>query len=84
MKREMAAVTAIVDLHGYGACAMSPRDSGPEDAVMRLMEHAPNLFQALQRVIHPMADDDDVKDARALLAVIQGRDPDAGEEPLNG
>tara|TARA_R110000868_G_scaffold85716_1_gene240942 strand:+ start:3670 stop:3984 length:315 start_codon:yes stop_codon:yes gene_type:complete len=46
--------------------------------------HAPALLKALQRLTHPMADDDDVRHALAVIRAATGQpvaDEDEGPEP---
>ena len=67
--RYMLGVTVNAD---YCSGAMHPNDDGPHEAAARLMEYAPEMLAMLQRLIHPMADDVDVDDARELIAVVRG------------
>ena len=38
----------------------------------RLISHAPELLDALVRLVHPMADDEDLSDAKELIERITG------------
>lgn len=38
----------------------------------RLMSYAPELLDALVRMVHPMADDEDLSDAKELIERITG------------
>ena len=48
-----------------------PINSGFED--LQLMSCAPDLLSALERLAHPMADDDDLDFARAIIRKAKGQ-----------
>lgn len=50
----------------------------------RLIAQAPAMLKALQRLTHPMADDEDLRDALVVIARATGQpvpDDDEGPEP---
>ena len=53
---------------GSAICQM--RDTTPSDA--RLIAAAPDLLAALERLAHPMADDEDLDYAREVIAKAKG------------
>jgi hypothetical protein len=53
---------------GSAICQM--RDTTPSDA--RLIASAPDLLAALERLAHPMADDEDLDYAREVIAKAKG------------
>lgn len=59
-----------VDIAVIKRCAMSA--NGFDDAAwhrwLSLIDSAPKMLDALQRITHPMAGDDDVENALAVLA----------------
>ena len=60
----------IVTTSGEWNPAFIAGDILPEDA--RLIASAPDLLSALERLAHPMADDDDLDHARAIIAKAKG------------
>ena len=50
----------------------TPRET---EANGRLIASAPELLDALERLAHPMADDDDLDYARAIIAKAKGQQP---------
>jgi len=55
---------------------MSPETPEPEKmANARLISLAPQMLLALQRLAHPMADDDDLDYARAIIRKAKGQQP---------
>ena len=54
--------------NGSAICMM--RDVDPKNA--HLIASAPDLLSALERLVHPMADDDDLDYARAIIAKARG------------
>ena len=63
----------IVTTSGEWNPAFVAGDILPEDA--RLIASAPDLLSALERLAHPMADDDDLDYARAIIAKAKGQQP---------
>jgi hypothetical protein len=63
----------IVTIAGEWNPAFVAGDILPEDA--RLIASAPDLLAALERLAHPMADDDDLDHARAIIAKAKGQQP---------
>ena len=61
----------IVTTSGEWNPAFIAGDILPEDA--RLIASAPDLLSALERLAHPMADDDDLDFARAIIAKAKGQ-----------
>jgi len=61
----------IVTKTGEWTPAFIAGDILPEDA--RLIASAPDLLSALERLVHPMADDDDLDYARAIIAKAKGQ-----------
>jgi len=49
------------------------RDVDPRNA--HLIASAPDLLSALERLAHPMADDDDLDYARAIIRKAKGQQP---------
>lgn len=43
----------------------------------RLIACAPDMLRALQRIVHPMADDDDLEYAKEIIAKAEGMPSDA-------
>jgi hypothetical protein len=60
----------IVTTTGEWTPAFIAGDILPEDA--RLIASAPELLSALERLAHPMADDDDLDYARDIIAKAKG------------
>jgi len=46
-----------------------------DPAAAHLIASAPDLLSALERLAHPMADDDDLDYARAIIAKAKGQQP---------
>jgi len=46
-----------------------------DEANAILMSCAPDLLSALERLAHPMADDEDLDFARAIIAKAKGQQP---------
>jgi hypothetical protein len=63
----------IVTTTGEWNPAFIAGDILPEDA--RLIASAPDLLSALERLAHPMADDDDLDFARAIIRKAKGQQP---------
>ncbi len=63
----------IVTTSGEWTPAFVAGDILPEDA--RLIASAPDLLSALERLAHPMADDDDLDFARAIIKKAKGQQP---------
>ena len=61
----------IVTTTGEWNPAFVAGDILPEDA--RLIASAPDLLSALQRLAHPMADDEDLNYALAIIAKAKGQ-----------
>jgi hypothetical protein len=61
----------IVTTTGEWNPAFIAGDILPEDA--RLIASAPDLLSALERLAHPMADDDDLHHAFAIIAKAKGQ-----------
>ena len=61
----------IVATTGQWTPAFIAGDILPEDA--RLIASAPDLLSALERLVHPMADDDDLDYAREVIAKAKGQ-----------
>jgi len=61
----------IVTKTGEWNPAFIAGDILPEDA--RLIASAPDLLSALERLAHPMADDDDLDYAREVIAKAKGQ-----------
>jgi hypothetical protein len=61
----------IVTTTGEWTPAFIAGDILPEDA--RLIASAPDLLSALERLAHPMADDDDLDFARAVIRKAKGQ-----------
>lgn len=60
----------IVSTSGEWNPAFIAGDILPDDA--RLIASAPELLAALERLVHPMADDEDLDYARAIIAKAKG------------
>lgn len=60
----------VVTTSGEWNPAFVAGDILPEDA--RLIAAAPDLLAALERLAHPMADDEDLDYARAIIAKAKG------------
>ena len=58
---------------GRTICQMT--DTIEIEANARLIASAPDLLSALERLAHPMADDDDLDYARAIIAKAKGQQP---------
>ena len=65
-----------------GWCILSAREEGiayvredmiHDEANARLIASAPDLLSALERLAHPMADDDDLNFAREVIAKAKGQ-----------
>ena len=54
-------------------CAFAPHMDEPL-ANARLIASAPDLLRALERLVHPMADDEDVSFARAIISKAKGQE----------
>ena len=61
--------TRVCRLH---ASQIEPEHGGTIEANAKLIAAAPNLLAALERLAHPMADDDDLDYARAIIAKAKG------------
>ena len=48
-------------------------EHGSIEANARLISHAPELLGALVRLVHPMADDEDLSDAKELIERITAK-----------
>lgn len=53
--------------------ALAEASEGMTMADTRLIAAAPELLEALRRLAHPMADDDDLDFARKIIAKAEGR-----------
>ena len=76
--------TMITDNTGE-QIALWPQQGGTveQDANARLLAQAPAMLQALQRLTHPMADDDDLRDALDVIARATGQPvPDDENRPF--
>lgn len=62
--------TRVCRLH---ASQIEPKHGGDIEANARLIASAPDLLSALERLAHPMADDDDLDFARAIIAKAKGQ-----------
>jgi hypothetical protein len=58
------------DQHGKTVCLMT--DTLEIKANAHLIASAPDLLSALERLAHPMADDEDLDFARAIIAKAKG------------
>ena len=58
----------IVDEKGFTVCA---GPMGEDNA--QLIAAAPMMLRALERMLHPMSDDDDVEFAQSIVDLIRGR-----------
>ena len=67
-------MTTIQNRCGVGIARCVPCDSP-------LIAAAPCLYDALTRLLHPMADDSDIDHARALLARLEGEATQADDKP---
>jgi len=63
----------IVTTTGEWTPSFIAGDILPEDA--RLIASAPDLLSAIERLVHPMADDEDLDYARAIIAKAKGGQP---------
>ena len=61
--------TRVCRLH---ASQIDPEHGGDVEANAHLIASAPDLLSALERLAHPMADDDDLDFARAIIAKAKG------------
>lgn len=61
-------------LHGSNGHLVMQISTGtiPDNSDARLIAHAPDLLSALERLAHPMADDEDLDHARAIIAKARG------------
>ena len=62
--------TRVCRLH---ASQIEPEHGGTIEANAKLIAAAPDLLAALERLAHPMADDDDLDYARAIIAKAKGQ-----------
>ena len=62
--------TRVCRLH---ASQIEPEHGGDVKANAHLIASAPDLLSALERLAHPMADDDDLDFARAIIAKAKGQ-----------
>ncbi len=60
----------IMDSNGHIIAQVIDNTHGKPNAI--LIESAPDLLSALERLAHPMADDDDLDYARAIIAKAKG------------
>jgi predicted RNA-binding protein Jag len=58
----------------YTKCPWSPNslDTTESEANARLIAAAPEMLEALQSLTHPMASDDDLQNALAVIAKVKG------------
>ena len=54
-------------------CALQSEDAGEDESNSCLIAAAPDLLAALERLAHPMADDDDLDYAREVIAKAKGQ-----------
>ena len=64
--------TRVCRLH---ASQIEPEHGGDVEANAHLIASAPAMLDALQRLAHPMADDDDLYHAFAVIAKAKGQQP---------
>ena len=62
--------TRVCRLH---ASQIEPEHGGDVEANAHLIASAPDLLAALERLAHPMADDDDLDYAREVIAKAKGQ-----------
>ena len=62
--------TRVCRLH---ASQIEPEHGGTIEANAKLIAAAPNLLAALERLAHPMADDEDLAYAREVIAKAKGQ-----------
>lgn len=65
----------IAECFGYSVRATSADQmrQGGREANARLISSAPELLSALERLVHPMADDEDLDYAREIIAKAKGQ-----------
>jgi hypothetical protein len=56
-------------------CALQNENSEEDESNSCLIASAPDLLSALERLAHPMADDDDLDFARAIIRKAKGQQP---------
>lgn len=63
-------------LHGSNGHLVMQISTGtiPDNSDARLIASAPDLLRALERLVHPMADDEDLDYARAVIAKAKGQE----------
>ena len=59
----------VTDSEGKAICMVIHRKNGDNG---NLIASAPELLRALERLAHPMADDEDVSFARAIISKAKG------------
>jgi hypothetical protein len=64
--------TRVCRLH---ASQIEPEHGGDIKANANLIASAPDLLSALERLAHPMADDEDLDFARAIIRKAKGQQP---------
>ena len=62
--------TRVCRLH---ASQIQPEHGGTIEANARLIASAPDLLAALERLAHPMADDEDLDYARGIISKAKGQ-----------
>lgn len=72
---EVDIVPFVASLHGSkeSICECYSQHDGSHHANARLIASAPELLEALERLVHPMASDDDMDHAREVIAKARGQ-----------
>jgi hypothetical protein len=62
------------ELHEVARLSEWPDNQAEAEANARLIASAPELLEALQSLTHPMASDEDLQNALAVIAKAEGRE----------
>ena len=62
------------ELHEVARLSEWPDNQAEAEANARLIASAPELLEALQSLTHPMASDEDLQNALAVIAKVKGGD----------
>jgi hypothetical protein len=62
------------DILDQYSCVVATTNNSTSDADARLIASAPEMLEALRNLTHPMASDEDLQNALAVIAKAEGRD----------